>query len=149
MSNELALLNNLLLVGAVLFGVGLVGFVSRRNMIVMFLSIEIMLLGVSLSLAVWSRLHNNFSGQMLVLFMVAVAACEAAVALTMVLMLFRRRGNLDIAAWRTLHEANQPPCGEPPSGEPPSVPEEPLPRLARAGARPDISAEETDYRPQI
>ncbi len=78
-------------------------------MIVMFLSAEIMLQGVSLSLVAWSRFHNDFGGQMLVLFIIAVAACEAAVALALVVTLFRRRGKLDVAAWHVLREANQPP----------------------------------------
>ena len=87
----------------------MVGFLSRRNMIVMFLSAEIMLQGVSLSLVAWSRFHNDFGGQMLVVFIIAVAACEAAVALALVVTLFDRRGNLDVAAWQLLREANQPP----------------------------------------
>ena len=149
MDPEIAILKDYLIVGVLLFGIGLVGFLSRRNMIVMFLSIEIMLQGVSLSLVAWSRFHNNFGGQMLVLFIIAVAACEAAVALALVLMLFRRRGNLDIAAWRMLHEANQPPYREPPSSEPPSAPPEPLPHLAPAGVQPVVSPEETDYRERI
>ena len=81
MPNEIALLNNYLIVGALLFGIGMIGFLSRRNMIVMFLSVEIMLQGVSVSLVAWSRFHNDFGGQMLVLFIIAVAACEAAMAL--------------------------------------------------------------------
>ena len=79
--DESALLNGYLLVGAILFGLGLVGFLSRRNMILMFLAVEIMLQGVSLSLTAWSRFHNNFDGQMLVLLIITVAACEAAIAL--------------------------------------------------------------------
>ena len=150
MPHEVVLLNNYLLVGAVLFGVGLVGFVCRRNMIVMFLSAEIMLQGVSLSLVAWSRFHNDFGGQMLVLFIIAVAACEAAVALALVLMLFHRRGNLDIAEWRGLREANQPGFqAEPPLSEPPSEQMEPLPHLAPAGVAPEIPREETDYRPRV
>ena len=109
MPNEIALLDNYLIVGALLFGIGMIGFLSRRNMIVMFLSAEIMLQGVSVSLVAWSRFHNDFGGQMLVLFIIAVAACEAAVALALVLALFARRGNLDIADWQLLREANQPP----------------------------------------
>ena len=66
MDHEIALLYDYLAVGAVLFGVGLIGFLSRRNMIVMFLSAEMMLQGVSLSLVAWSRFHNDFGGQMLV-----------------------------------------------------------------------------------
>ena len=88
MSHEFALLENYLIVGAMLFGIGLIGFVSRRNMIVMFLSAEMMLQGVSVSLVAWSRFHNNFDGQMLVIFIVAVAACEAAIALVLVQTLF-------------------------------------------------------------
>ena len=83
---RIALLDNYLIVGAMLFGIGLIGFLSRRNMIVMFLSAEMMLQGVSLSLVAWSRFHNDFGGQMLVMFIIAVAACEAAIALALVLI---------------------------------------------------------------
>ena len=149
MPHEIVLLNNYLLVGAVLFGVGMIGFVSRRNMIVMFLSAEIMLQGVSLSLVAWSRFHNDFGGQMLVLFIIAVAACEAAMALALVLMLFHRRGKLDIAEWRGLREANQPAFHEEPLPEPPAEQLEPLPHLPPAGVAPEIPREETDYRPRV
>jgi NADH-quinone oxidoreductase subunit K len=149
MPQEIALLHNYLLVGAVLFGIGLIGFVTRRNMIVMFLSAEIMLQGVSLSLVAWSRFHNDFGGQMLVLFIIAVAACEAAVALALVLMLFHRRGKLDIAEWRGLREANQPGFREQLLPEAASEQMEPLPNLAPAGVAPEIPREETDYRPRV
>jgi NADH-quinone oxidoreductase subunit K len=148
MHHELVLLNNCLIVGAVLFGVGMIGFLSRRNMIVMFLSAEIMLQGVSLSLVAWSRYHNDFGGQMLVLFIIAVAACEAAVALALVLMMFHRRGKLDIAEWRGLREANQPPFREEPLADESERPE-PSPHLVPAGVAPDIPREETDYRPRV
>ena len=75
MNPELALLNNYLLVGAMMFGLGLVGFLARRNMITMFLCLEMMMLGVALSLVAWGRYHDDFGGQMLVIFMIAVAAC--------------------------------------------------------------------------
>jgi NADH-quinone oxidoreductase subunit K len=149
MTNELALLNNYLIVGALLFGIGMVGFLSRRNMIVMFLAVEIMLMGVSLSLVAWSRFHNNFGGQMLVLFIIAVAACESALVLALVLALFARRGQLDIADWQLLREANQPLFqDEPLPPEPPKHPE-PLPHLPPAGVQPEIPREETDYRPKV
>ncbi len=92
MSAELASLQAFLTVGAALFGIGLIGFLSRRNMIVMFLSAEMMLQGVSLSLVAWGRYHSDLGGQMLVIFIIAVAACEAAIALAVVLMLFERKG---------------------------------------------------------
>ena len=149
MPNEIGLLDNYLIVGAMLFGIGAVGFLSRRNMIVMFLSVEIMLQGVSVSLVAWSRFHNDHGGQMLVLFIIAIAACEAAIALALVLMLFASRGNLDIAQWQHLRESNQPlfqaeslpnePCDRP----------EPLPHLPPAGVQPKVPREETDYRPKV
>ena len=108
MNPDIAILQDYLIVGLLLFGIGLVGFLSRRNMIVMFLAAEMMLQGVSLSLVAWGRYHNDFGGQMLVLFIIAVAACEAAIALAMILMLFQRRGSLDIAVWQELREANVP-----------------------------------------
>ncbi len=146
MHSEIALLHNYLIVGALLFGIGTVGFLSRRNMIVMFLSAEMMLQGVSLSLVAWSRFHNDFGGQMLVVFIIAVAACEAAIALALVVTLFRRSGKLDVAVWHQLHEDNQPPFEEPEPLEEPSEEPEPWPTLAPAGLRPEVPPEQTDYR---
>ncbi len=149
MPNEVALLDNYLIVGALLFGIGMVGFLSRRNMIVMFLSVEIMLQGVSVSLVAWSRFHNDFGGQMLVIFIIAVAACEAALALAIVLAAFARRGKLDIVDWQLLREANQPLFRDEPLSDAPADREEPMPHLAPAGVEPQISKEETDYRPGV
>ena len=149
MPDEIALLNGYLIVGALLFGIGMIGFLSRRNMIVMFLSAEIMLQGVSLSLVAWSRFHNDFGGQMLVLFIIAVAACEAAIALALVVALFRRRGNLDVAAWRVLREANQPPPSDALLPEEPPDQAESWPHLAPAGVQPETLPEETEYRPRV
>ena len=94
--NELALLHDFLTIGALVFGLGLIGFLARRNMIVMFLCAEMMLQGISISLVGWGRYHNDWGGQMLVVFIITVAACEAAIALALVLMLYRRSGKLDI-----------------------------------------------------
>jgi NADH-quinone oxidoreductase subunit K len=149
MNYELALLNDCLLVGAVLFGVGLIGFVCRRNMIVMFLAAEIMLQGISISLAAWSRFHNNFGGQMLIVFIIAVAACEAAIALALITVLFRRSGKLDIIDWQMLRESNQPPHIEMPLPPDPADRPRPWPHLPPAGVKPDVSREETDYRRDI
>jgi NADH-quinone oxidoreductase subunit K len=149
MTPELASLQSFLAVGAVLFCVGLIGFLSRRNMIVMFLSAEMMLQGVSLSLVAWGRYHNDLGGQMLVIFIIAVAACEAAIALALVLMLFERKGNLDIAVWQELRESNQPPFEEellsPESEEQPAD----WPHLPRAGVLPESVAEKDSYRRKV
>jgi NADH-quinone oxidoreductase subunit K len=96
---------NGLVVGAMLFALGLVGILARRNLIVMFLSAELMLQGVSVSLVSWSRHHGDWGGQVLVIFVLTVAACEAAIALVFVLQAFARTGRLDAAAWQSLRES--------------------------------------------
>ncbi|MEN6450496.1 MAG: NADH-quinone oxidoreductase subunit NuoK [Thermoguttaceae bacterium] len=148
MNPELALLNNYLIVGAMLFGIGVLGFLSRRNMIVMFLSVEIMLQGVSLSLVAWSRFHNDFGGQVLVLLIIAVAACEAAIALALVVALFHRRGNLDIVAWQALRESNLEAYHDRPLPAEPVI-AGPLPHLPPAGTAPEIPREQTEHRSKL
>ncbi len=106
---EIAWLQNYLGLGAILFVLGIIGVLTRRNVIVIFLCIEMMLQGVSLSLVAWSRFHNDWGGQLLVMFIIAVAACEAGIALALVMMLFHRSGNLDVAYWQALREEGQQP----------------------------------------
>ncbi|MGI6415897.1 MAG: NADH-quinone oxidoreductase subunit NuoK [Thermoguttaceae bacterium] len=148
MENELALLNNYLVVGAMLFGIGAIGFVSRRNMIVIFLAAEMMLQGISLSLVAWARYHNDFGGQMFVVFIITVAACEAAIALALILMLFRASGSLDIALWQHLREANQPAYVD---EEIPELEVESAtwPKLAPAGLQPELDRVDTEHRPSV
>jgi NADH-quinone oxidoreductase subunit K len=145
---EISLLHNSLLVGAALFSIGLIGFLCRRNMIVMFLSAEMMLQGVSVSLVAWGRWHNDWGGQVLVIFILAVAACEAALALALVLMLFQRRGDLDIAAWDDLRESNLPKYID---HELPEVtePEHQWPHLTPAGTEPKPDEEEVTHRSHV
>ncbi len=96
--------HNLLLLGGILFAIGLIGFLTRRSMILMFLSLETMLSGVSLNLIVFSRMHHNYQGQILAVMVLTIAACEAAIALAMVVSLFRRKPTLDVQAWDELSE---------------------------------------------
>lgn len=146
--NELTLLQNYQLVAAVLFGLGLVGFLVRRNMIVMFLCAELMLQGVSLSLVSFGRFHNDWGGQMLVIFIIAVAACEAGLALALILMLFHRRGSLDIALWQSLREEGQPPFVD--HEVPEELDEEPLwPKLTPAGNERKQDQEEKYHRTHV
>ncbi|MEI6037357.1 MAG: NADH-quinone oxidoreductase subunit NuoK, partial [Planctomycetota bacterium] len=65
-SASLSVLHNALIVGAILFTLGLVGILTRRNLIVMFLSAELMLQGISVSLVAWSRYHGDYGGHVLV-----------------------------------------------------------------------------------
>ncbi len=98
--------NLLLFVGAALFGLGMLGFLTRRNLILMFLSLEMMLAGVSLNFIVFGNLHGDLGGQVFVLFILTVAACEAALALSLIVALFRSRRTLDINVWQSLRETN-------------------------------------------
>lgn len=152
--NELSLLTSSLMVGGLLVALGLIGVVVRRNLIVMFLCAEMMLQGVSLSLVAFGRYHGSlgrpdaWDGQMLVLFILTVAACEAAIALALVLMLARRTGRLDAAAWQELREEGQPAFVDRQLPEPP--PEPPAwPHLTPAGVRPSVPVEVELFRPRV
>lgn len=94
--------SQLVIVGAGLFALGLVGFLSRRNLIVMFLSTEVMLQGVLVNLVGLGQLHGRLDGQVFALFLLVIAAVEAGVALGLIVLLFRRRGTLGADAWATM-----------------------------------------------
>ncbi len=97
-------LTNYLLIGAALMALGMLGFLSRRNMIIMFLSAEMMLQGTALSLIAFGRYHGNWTGQIFTIVILTVAACEASIALALILVLFNRRSSLDISLWQELRE---------------------------------------------
>ena len=97
-------LNHYLLFGAVLFTLGMVGFVARRNMIIMFLCTEMMFQGIVVTLVAFSRWHGNFDGQVFVIFVLTIAAAEAALALGLVVYLFKRRNTLDAEAWSLMKD---------------------------------------------
>lgn len=128
-------LHHFLVVGAILFALGAIGFLARRNLIVMFLCAEMMLQGVALNLVAFGRYRGNLQGQAFTLFILTVAACEAAVALALILMLYRTRGTLDVSVWQELREPGQEPAvDEEPL--PPEAAEAPLPHLTPAGHEP-------------
>jgi len=143
-----AQLVDFLTIGAILFVLGLTGLLVRRNMIVMFLCVEMMLQGVSLSLVAWGRYHGDWGGQVLVVFMIAVAACEAAIGLALFLMLFHHSGKLDITFWQETREEGQPAYVDV------QVPEEReedrvWPRLTPAGLQPTIDEEAQQHRGRV
>lgn len=147
--DEPSLLQGYLIVGALLFGLGMIGFMSRRNLIVMFIAVEMMLQGVALSLIAWGRRHNNWDGQSLVIFILAVAACEAAIAMALILMLYQRKASLDVTAWQSLREDNQPQFTD--EETPPLLGEDkPIwPELTPAGIEPQHTPEEEAYRARV
>lgn len=89
-------LQEYLLVSAVVFVIGVVGVVTRRNAIIVFMSIELMLNSVNLTLVAFSAFLGNVAGQMLVFFVMTVAAAEAAVGLAIVIALFRNKQTVNI-----------------------------------------------------
>src|SRR5262249_38282168 len=126
--NGMIPLSNYLVVGAILFVLGMIGFLTRRNLILMFLSAELMLQGVAINLAAFSRHHGNLHGQVFTLFIVTVAACEAAIALALILMLYRQRRSLDVSLWQDLREPGQTPMldlDEPAPPQSDEAPEDP------------------------
>ena len=136
-------LYNFLIVGAALFALGAIGFLARRNLIIMFLCAEMMLQGVTINLVAFSRYHGNLQGQSFTLFILTVAACEAAIALALILVLYRQRGSLDVSVWQDLREP----------GQDATVDEEPLPveaveeqpHLTPAGREPKAREETTSH----
>lgn len=133
-----------LAVGAVLFVLGALGFFTRRNLIVMILSAELMLHGVSLTLVTFSRVHHNFEGQAFTIFILTVAACEAGLALSLILALYQKAKSLDIDFWTELREADRPSPRLAAAAKARTLVEVPpmeFPRLTPAGGMPDLGGD--------
>ena len=95
-------LQHYLIVGGLLFVIGLIGFMTRRNLIVIFLCTELMFQGVLINLIAFGRFHNNLAGQAFTIFVLVIAAAEASLALGLVVLLFRHKRTLDADAWREM-----------------------------------------------
>ncbi|MBI3580244.1 MAG: NADH-quinone oxidoreductase subunit NuoK [Ignavibacteriales bacterium] len=85
-----------LILSAIIFVIGMVGVLTRRNAIIVFMSIELMLNSVNLTLVAFSAYLGDTTGQMLVFFVMTVAAAEAAVGLAIVIALFRNKQTVNI-----------------------------------------------------
>ena len=90
-------LNWYLSLSAILFVIGVLGVLLRRNAIVIFLSIELMLNAANLALVAFSQTFGDVNGQILVFFVMSVAAAEAAVGLAIIIALFRNRETVDVS----------------------------------------------------
>jgi len=95
-------LNSYLLVSAILFSLGALGVLIRKNAIVIFMCIELMLNAVNLSLIAFSRYLNNLDGQVFVFFIMTVAAAEAAVGLALMIAFFKNRESIDVESVNNL-----------------------------------------------
>jgi len=91
-----------LFISAVLFCIGVMGVLFRRNAIIIFMSIELMLNSVNLLLVAFSTYHNDASGQVFVFFIMAVAAAEVAVGLAILVTIFRNAHSVDIDELKNL-----------------------------------------------
>lgn len=85
-----------LVLSAILFGIGAIGVLVRRNAIIIFMCIELMLNAVNLSLVAFSRQLNSMDGQVFVFFIMTVAAAEAAIGLAIMVSLFRNKETLNV-----------------------------------------------------
>lgn len=95
-------LNHYVLISAVLFVIGMIGFLTRRNLIIMFLCTELMFQAAAILLIAFGAYHMNVQGQVFLIFVLTIAAAEAALALALVVALYRKRNTLDSAAWAEL-----------------------------------------------
>ncbi|MBL6763921.1 MAG: NADH-quinone oxidoreductase subunit NuoK [Verrucomicrobiae bacterium] len=90
------------IVSAVLFGIGLLGVLIRRNIFVIYMGLEMMLNAANLSLVSFSRFNNDLDGQLMVFFVITVAAAEVAVGLALLVALYRKRQSAHVEELTTL-----------------------------------------------
>lgn len=124
-----------LAVAAVLFALGLVGYLTRRNFITMFLSAELMLQGVVINLLAFARFHADMQGQAFALFVITIAACEAGIAMALFISLYRKQHSLDSSDWQSLREPGVAATVDT-EAMPPHEPEVEDPKLPMAGGIP-------------
>ena len=90
-------LNQFLLFAAVLFCIGVYGVLTRKNGVLVLMSIELILNSVNINLVAFSAYHGDVSGQVFALFIIAVAAAEVGVGLAIVLLIYRNRRSIDVS----------------------------------------------------
>lgn len=96
-------LSHYLSFSAIIFGLGIAGvFINRKNVIILLMCIELILLAVNTNFIAFSRLHNDMSGQIFVFFILTVAAAEAAIGLAILVVLFRERKTINVEELDTL-----------------------------------------------
>jgi NADH-quinone oxidoreductase subunit K len=91
-----------LALAATLFGFGVVGVLTRRNSILVFMSIELMLNAVNLTLVTFARTNGNLDGQVLAFFVIIVAAAEVVVGLAIIMSIFRRKASASVDDAKTM-----------------------------------------------
>ena len=89
-------LNWYIILSAIMFSIGVVGFLARRNLIIMFISIELMLNSVNISLVAYSHYLQSLRGQILVFFIITVAAAEAAIGLAIIIAFYKNNPTIKV-----------------------------------------------------
>jgi len=90
-------LSDYLILAAILFGLGFAGIIiNRKNLIVLLMSIELMLLAVNFNFVAFSHFLNNMTGQIVVFFILTVAAAESAIGLAILVLFYRSRGTINV-----------------------------------------------------
>ncbi|HEX8549698.1 MAG TPA: NADH-quinone oxidoreductase subunit NuoK [Cytophagaceae bacterium] len=95
-------LNNYIILSSILFSIGIIGVLVRKNIIIIFMSIELMLNAVNLLMVAFSVHHGDSSGQVFVFFIMAVAAAEITVGLAILVMIHRNTGSVNIDSLKKL-----------------------------------------------
>ncbi len=95
-------LGHYLIVSALLFSLGLLGVIARRNLLVIYMSLELMLNSANLAFVALSRFNNNLRGQVIVFFIITVAAAEVAVGLALIVALYRKRPTAQVEELATM-----------------------------------------------
>ena len=95
-------LQHYLIVSTLLFCIGLLGVIMRRNILIIYMSLELMLNAANLALVAFSRFNNKLDGQVIVFFIITVAAAEVAVGLALIVALYRRRQTTHVEDLATL-----------------------------------------------
>ena len=92
-------LSHYLVLGSILFAISIIGiFLNRKNMIVLLMAIELMLLAVNMNFVAFSRFLGDMAGQVFVFFILTIAAAESAIGLAILVLLFRGTGSIDVEA---------------------------------------------------
>lgn len=89
-------LNHYLIISSILFVIGLVGVIRRKNLLMLFFSTEILLNSVNIALAAISYYYNDLTGQMFAFFIIAIAASEVAVGLGLLIVWYKRKGTVNL-----------------------------------------------------
>lgn len=100
--NDGITLEHYVVVSALLFALGLAGVLIRRNLLIIYMSLELMLNAANLALVAFSRFNGNLDGQVFVFFIITVAAAEVAVGLALIVALYRKRQTAHVEDLRTM-----------------------------------------------